>query len=173
MASIPNPSQCISLLIKNGCSKEVINHCKAVRDIAIRIAKKSNADITLVEAGALLHDIGRAKSHGIRHGIIGAKIAKDNKLPINIINIIERHIGAGIPKKEAVKLGLPAKDYLPQTLEEKIVAHADNLTEKGKKQNIEKEIDRALKKGQKNHAKRLMKLHTELSEICNIDLNEL
>jgi uncharacterized protein (TIGR00295 family) len=173
MTSNPDPSQCITLLIKNGCSKEVINHCKAVRDVAIRIAMKSNADIHLVEAGALLHDIGRAKNHGIQHGIIGAKIAKDNKLPIRIINIIERHIGAGIPKDEAVELGLPAKDYLPKTLEEKIVAHADNLIDKGKKQHLETEINRALKNGQKNHAKRLKKLHSELSTICRIDLNEI
>ena len=43
------------------------------------------------------------------------------------MNIIERHIGAGIPKEEAVGLGLPEKDYIPVTIEEKIVAHADNL----------------------------------------------
>ena len=41
--------------------------------------------------------------------------------------IAERHIGAGITKEEAIELGLPPKDYLPVTLEEKIVAHADNL----------------------------------------------
>jgi uncharacterized protein len=44
-----------------------------------------------------------------------------------LVSIIERHIGAGITKDEALALGLPPKDYLPLTLEEKIVAHADNL----------------------------------------------
>jgi uncharacterized protein len=41
--------------------------------------------------------------------------------------IIERHIGAGITAPEAVRLGLPQKDYLPLTTEEKIVSYADNL----------------------------------------------
>ena len=35
------------------------------------------------------------------------------------MNIIERHIGAGITEEEAVNLGLPKKSYLPETLEEK------------------------------------------------------
>ena len=68
---------------------------------------------------------------------------------------------------------MPAKDYLPQTLEEKIVAHSDNLIEKGKKQVIEKEVEKALKKGQKKHAERLINLHNELSAICKINLNDL
>lgn len=44
-----------------------------------------------------------------------------------IIRIIERHIGAGISADEARAMGLPYKDYLPISPEEKIVAHADNL----------------------------------------------
>ncbi len=150
MSNIPKPAKCIELLKENGCSRGVINHSKAVRDLAVQIAEKSRADIKLVEVGALLHDIGRCNTHGVKHGFEGAKIAKKNNLPVCILNIIERHVGAGIPKDEAVKLGLPAKDYLPQTLEEKIVAHSDNLIEKGKKQIIEKEVEKALKKGQKN-----------------------
>ena len=44
-----------------------------------------------------------------------------------ISEIIKRHIGAGISKEEARALGLPEDDYFPRSLEEKIVAHADNL----------------------------------------------
>ncbi|MFW6119911.1 MAG: HDIG domain-containing metalloprotein [Petrotogales bacterium] len=173
MPSIPNPERCIELLRENGCSEEVINHCKAVRDIAVQIAEKANADVELVEAAALLHDIGRSKTHGIKHGIEGAKIARELNLPECIVHIIERHLGAGIPKDEAVKLGLPAKDYIPKTLEEKIIAHADNLIDNNKKHPIQKEIKKALKRGQKQLAKRLMTLHKELSDICGIDLNHL
>jgi uncharacterized protein (TIGR00295 family) len=173
MSGVPNPVRCIELLKECGCSKEVINHCKEVKDLAVRIAEKAGADVMLVEAGALLHDIGRSKTHGIKHGIKGAKIARDNGLPDCIVRIIERHLGAGIPTNEAVRLGLPAKDYIPETLEEKIVAHADNLIDNGKKQTIEKEIKKALKKGQKILAERLMKLHDELSEICGMNLNDI
>ena len=173
MNSIPSPEECINLLKKSGCSEEVISHCQSVRNVAIRIAEKANADVKLVEASALLHDIGRSKTHGIRHAIEGARIAKKLGLPEEIIRIIERHIGAGLPAEEAKKLGLPPKDYLPTTLEEKIVCHADNLVENNKKKNIEYEIEKALTNSFKEYANRLAALHKEISEICGIDVNNI
>ena len=171
MGYIPDPEKCIKLLRSSGCSERVIRHCKAVRDVAVRITNKANADIELVEASALLHDIGRAKTHGIRHAVEGARIGRKLGLSENIVKIIERHIGAGLPAEEAKKLGLPAKDYIPQTLEEKIICHADNLIDNCKRQPIEHEIERALNEGYKTYADRLIKLHKELSDICKIDLN--
>ena len=173
MKSIPTPEECIEILKKNGCSRSVINHCKAVRDVAVKIAKRANADVRLVEASALLHDIGRSKTHGIRHAIEGAKIIKKLGLSEDIVRIVERHIGAGLPVKEAKKLGLPAKNYMPITLEEKIVCHADSLIENSKKQNIEKEIEQALMNSHEEYAKRLVILHKELSDICGIDVNKV
>jgi uncharacterized protein (TIGR00295 family) len=171
--NIPTPRQCLTFLKKYNCSEEVITHCKAVRDLAVRIGKKAHANITLIEAGALLHDIGRCRTHGITHAIEGARIAHDLNLPVSIIHIIERHIGAGILKEEARQLGLPVKDYIPITLEEKIVAHADNLIEDGTKQPIEVEVQKALEKGLTTLAKRLFTLHSELSLICKINLNNI
>jgi len=173
MRSIPNPDECIEILKQVGCSEEVIIHCKSVRDIAVKIAKRADADLKVVEAGALLHDIGRSKTHGIKHAVEGVKIAKKLDLPDSIINIIERHIGAGLPADEAKKLGLPAKDYLPLTLEEKIVCHADSLVGDSKKQSIEFEVERALREGNNSYALRLVRLHKELSDICGIDLNKI
>jgi uncharacterized protein (TIGR00295 family) len=173
MNTIPNPDQCYQLLREAGCSNEVINHCEAVRKIAVKIAKKAHADIQLVEAGALLHDIGRSKTQGIMHGVEVAKIATELGLPESIVNIIERHLGAGIPLDEAVTLGLPPKDYMPITLEEKIVAHADNLIDNDREHPIENEVEKALKKGHAKHAERLMMLHRELSQRCGIDLNNI
>ena len=173
MSSIPNPEQCHQLLREVGCSDEIINHCEAVRKVAVRIAKKAHANIQLVEAGALLHDIGRSKTQGIMHGVEGAKIATELGLPVSIVNIIERHLGAGIPKDEAGTLGLPPKDYMPITLEEKIVAHADNLIDNDREHPIEIEVEKALKKGHTKHAERLMELHQELSQRCGMDLNNI
>lgn len=133
-----NEKDAIDLLIRSGCSADVIEHCRAVADYAKKIAIniRENAthngqpvqiDIDAVFMGALLHDIGRSKTHGIDHAVTGAKIALENGLDEKLVKIIERHIGAGIPKEEAKGLGLPEKDYVPVTIEEKIVAHADNL----------------------------------------------
>lgn len=140
----------IALLIRSGCSYDVIEHCRTVAEYARKIAldisncaeKKRhpiNIDIDAVFIGALLHDIGRSKTHGVDHAVAGAAIAIENGLSDKIVNIIERHIGAGIPKEEAAGLGLPIKDYLPDTIEEKIVAHADNLVS-GKKVGTLKEL---------------------------------
>ena len=171
--TIPSKERCLQLLEEAGCSNEVIRHCKAVRDVAVRIARKAGANVDLVEAGALLHDIGRAKTHSIRHGIEGAKIARSLGLPEELVNIIERHIGAGLSADVAQSLGLPKKDFIPETLEEKIVCHADNLIDDYTRQPIEYEVEKALANGNKEYALRLVNLHRELSEICGMDLNKI
>jgi uncharacterized protein len=118
----------IELLEKENTPENVIEHCKAVCRKAMKIASNfDDADRELIRKGALLHDIGRSRTHGITHAIEGVEIARKYGYSQDVLNIIERHIGAGITEEEAERLGLPKKSYLPQTLEEKIVAHADNL----------------------------------------------
>ena len=89
------------------------------------------------------------------------------------INIIKRHIGAGLESEEAIRLGLPAKDYIPETLEEKIVCHADSLVDNNRKQTIENAIEKAISEGHNEYARRLASLHKELSDICGVDLNNI
>ncbi|MEK6656731.1 MAG: TIGR00295 family protein [Nitrospirota bacterium] len=119
----------ISLLKDIGCPDKVIEHVIAVAIAALSIADevKISVDKELIRLGSLLHDIGRAKSHGIDHAVVGAEMAAELGMDEWIVRIIERHIGAGIPADEARAMGLPYKDYLPISPEEKIVAHADNL----------------------------------------------
>jgi tRNA (cytidine56-2'-O)-methyltransferase len=170
---LPTPDECIQFLRVAGCSEDIVTHCKAVCSLAVIIAEKTGANIRLVEAGALLHDIGRSRTQGMRHAIEGAQIAQDLGLPHELVLIIERHMGAGIPQAEAVRLGLPGKDYVPRTLEEKIVAHADNLIDYDRRQPIEQEIQKAKAKGRVQLASRLRALHDELSAICGQDLDAL
>lgn len=123
-------SEAISLLKTEGCSESVIKHSIIVSKNAKRIAGaiKRNGyaiDTEFIEVAALLHDIGRSRTHGVTHGIEGSRILK-KKFP-KFARVCETHIGAGLDKEEATSLGLPARDYLPKTLEEKVIAHADNL----------------------------------------------
>ena len=118
----------IEILKKEKTPQNVIDHSIAVYNKALEIAKNfPNADLDLIKKGALLHDIGRSKTHSITHAVEGREIACRYGYDENVLNIIERHIGAGITKEEAKKLDLFEKSYVPETLEEKIVAHADNL----------------------------------------------
>lgn len=130
--ALPSEVTALKLLEEAGCSKKVIQHSKMVAALAGKIAEgcKSRGievDIGLVRIGALLHDIGRAKTHDVDHAIIGAKIAKDYGLNQSIISIIENHVGTGITEEEAVRLGFPKKSYIPTTIEERIVAYSDKM----------------------------------------------
>ena len=155
----------IELLVQEETPENVIEHSKAVYKKAMEIASNfDNVDEDLIRKGALLHDIGRSRTHGIDHAIEGVKIAEQYGYDEDVLKIIERHIGAGITAEEAVKLGLPEKSYVPETLEEKIVAHADNLISGTK----EVDIDFVIEKWQRNiedsddNIERLKKLDYEL-----------
>lgn len=155
----------LELLKKENTPENVIEHCQAVHVKAMKIAANfDDADKDLIKTGALLHDIGRSKTHGIDHAVVGAKIAEEYGYSKEVQNIIERHIGAGITKEESAKLGLPEKSYVPQTIEEKIVAHADNLISGSKEVDIDYVIvkwRRRIEEPEEN-IKRLIKLNNEL-----------
>ncbi len=107
----------------------------------------------------------------MKHAAVGGKIAREYGLPEEIIHIIENHIGAGISRNEARELGLPDRDFIPATLEEKIVAHADNLMEENRKQPAIKVIQRFESQGHPEIANKIKRLHEELSTICKMDLD--
>jgi len=172
-----NELDALALLKKSGCSHEVIQHCKTVagyaRQIAFEIIRRNakkihpvNIDMDAVFLGALLHDIGRSKTHGIGHAIAGAEIARKSGLSETLVDIIERHIGAGIPEDEAKALGIPEKDYIPITIEEKIVAHADNLVFGDKIGTMDELLLNLRKKGLDEKAiRRIVNLDKEISSM--------
>ena len=161
MGRIPDEQECIELLKKAGCEDNVIEHVKSVARLAVKMAERCGADVELVRAGALLHDIGRGKTHGIDHAVVGAQMLREWGYPEELVRIVERHIGAGIDENEAEKLGLPKKSYIPETIEEKIVAEADNYAGEGE-DGIKRLAERLVKKGNKRAAERVLKLHEEM-----------
>ena len=155
----------IELLQQENTPDNVIEHSKAVYKKAMKIAANfDDADKDLIKKGALLHDIGRSKTHGITHAIEGVKIAKKYGYSEDVLNIIERHIGAGITEKEAENLGLPVKSYVPETLEEKIVAHADNLVSGSEEVDLDFVIEKWKRRipDSEDNIERLIKLDNEL-----------
>jgi uncharacterized protein len=118
----------LNLLREAGCTPKVIGHCKAVHSVAMRyVHEGSPADRDLVLAGSLLHDIGRSTTHSLGHAQAGAALCRKMGLPEQVARIVECHTGAGLTADECSLLGLVPVDCIPKTLEEKIVANADNL----------------------------------------------
>jgi len=132
------------ILIQAGCTADIVAHCIVVSQLALSFAECASVplDRELVHQGGLFHDIGRSRTHGIEHALAGVEIAKKLGFSEQLIHIIERHIGAGITETEAVKLGLPRKDYIPLTPEEKIVSYADNLVNGVKEMPFYEALDR-------------------------------
>lgn len=121
-------------------------HSMLVANRALEIASAYQArhsgaqlDFKFIEEAALLHDIGIyqcdapsiycfGKEPYIKHGIIGREILEKEGLPRHAL-VCERHTGAGLTREDVIaqKLPLPLRDYVPLSLEEKIICLADRF----------------------------------------------
>lgn len=169
-SKLPSREQAIRLLSENHCSANVVAHCKAVAKLAVETAficrkKGFEVDINLVEIGALLHDLGRAKTHSVNHVVVGAEIAESAALPESVVRIIRRHMGGGITLTEAQALGWPKADYVPRSLEEKIVSYADKLIETSQRVPIEMTLRKLRECKLEAAAERVQRIHDEITQI--------
>lgn len=121
----------ITLLREAGVSEEDIAHSIKVAEKALEIGARTDAklDMEFVGRGALFHDLGKAKTHEIEHGKLGAQMGATLGLPEPITALMEKHIRGGMSAEEALEFGLPVKDYTLRTLEERIVIYADRLVD--------------------------------------------
>jgi uncharacterized protein len=140
MKAVSDP---VALLLEAGCDGAVIAHCKKVRDVAGEFTHRFSMDVSLVETGALLHDIGRGTTHALDHAQAGAEICRSLGLGEDIARLVEVHLGAGLTADECSLLGLLPRDCMPRTVEEKIVTHADNLVKGRKEITIEERLLRS------------------------------
>lgn len=172
----------IDLLRKAGVSEEDIAHSVKVAEKALEIAARVSREMEmeLVGRGALFHDLGKARTHEIEHGRVGAEIGLEMGLPASITAVMEKHIRGGLTAEEAVDLGLPVKDYALSTLEERVIIYADRLVDiitdgivpiREEKEAEEKfeEILRTIPKYGKNDKTldRYLKYHREIQGLIN------
>lgn len=123
----------------------LILHSRQVADRALRICDahpEMGLDRQFVEEAAMLHDIGifRCDAPGIAchgtepyicHGRIGAELLRSEGYERHA-RVCERHTGAGLSSREIEQqnLPLPHRDFLPETIEEKIICYADKFYSK-------------------------------------------
>ena len=164
LSNLPSSDRALELLKESGCSDGLMRHVEAVSKYAVEVAESlADADVALVQIGGLLHDIGRCKTNGIAHGVVGGKLLRSFGVDERVAKIAEKHVGAGITEKEAARLHLPPGNYMPETLEEKIVAAVDNLIEGTKRVTIDKaEADFNAKLNGNPAAIRMRSLHDEV-----------
>jgi len=133
---------CIDHLLAIGCTKKVIAHSHAVRRAVDAYTDDEAVVPCLVRCGALLHDIGRSMTHDLDHAEAGGDICRERKIPEPLSRIVECHLGAGQTAEECLQLGFIPRDAMPQTLSEKIVAHADNCVSGASEIHIEERMIR-------------------------------
>ncbi|MDE5572416.1 MAG: HDIG domain-containing protein [Muribaculaceae bacterium] len=157
-----------------------MHHCRQVADKALTIArtKKLDLDKNLIEAAAMLHDIGIVMTdapsidcHGslpyICHGIAGADLLRKEGYPEEVARVAERHTGAGISDEDITELDLPLPpgNYMPETLLERLVCYADKFYSKSgemKEKSLEKVRD-SMSRHSSATLDRFEKLHNEFS----------
>ncbi len=97
------------------------DHIKYVVKNSVELAEKYNADVEIVELGALLHDIAMPSEIGPReeHNVYGAKIADKLLTKLNYPEDRKERV------KECVLRHRGSKDLPRNTIEEQCVADAD------------------------------------------------
>lgn len=156
----------------------VLGHCLCVAGLAAAMcdcATKQGlaVDRERVIAGALLHDIGRSITQDARHAVLGADLLRKDGWDEAVVLMVERHTGAGIDADDAKALGLPVKDYTPRSLEEKIVAHADNLHSGEKRLRLADVEAKYEAKDLPKAWRKIAALHSELEEVLGAELESL
>jgi uncharacterized protein len=121
----------IGTLKAQGVPDDAVSHSLEVARKALEISSRIHMplDRRLIVLGAVYHDLGKAKTTGIQHGEIGARMAESMGLDPRITAIIRKHVRGGLTEKEARELDLPVMDYTLRTPEEKIVIYADRLVD--------------------------------------------
>jgi uncharacterized protein (TIGR00295 family) len=173
---IPSASQALALHRKYGSNDRTISHCQACAKISKLLSERAAGQGHPVNgqaavAGALLHDIGRSQIQTVSHGYVGAGILEKEGVDSVVVDIVRRHVGAGISPEEAVALNFPPGDYIPRTLEEKIVCFADKMLDGDRARPFGEEVKRFVKKG--HDVPRLRQLKEDVDAAVGADAEKL
>ncbi len=170
----PNLEEGEKLLMELGASEELIRHSEKVVEVTKSLIerlkeKRIHVNEELLLSGAMLHDIGRTKTHGVEHGFMGANILRERGYPEELALIAERHVGGGLGKSEAKKIMGVERDLSPRSIEEKIVSYADKLVDVSQQIPFSRVLKYYRRKFGPNHlsVKRLLRLEKEVQTLLS------
>jgi uncharacterized protein len=106
------------------CPAHDITHVERVYNTALKLAEGEDVDLDVIEAAALLHDIGGQKeldNPSLDHAIEGAKMAKNILEDLGYSKEAIKHI------QDCIVTHRYRTENKPKTLEAKIVFDADKL----------------------------------------------
>jgi uncharacterized protein (TIGR00295 family) len=173
---IPNAQQALALHRKYGSNDRIVSHGQACARISKLLSEKAAERGNVVNeeavvAGALLHDIGRSQIQTVGHGYVGAGLLEKEGVDPVVVEVVRRHVGAGISPGEAAALGFPPGDYIPRTLEQKIVGFADKMLDGDRARPFGEEVNRFVKKG--HDVQRLRRLKEDVDAAVGGDAEAL
>ncbi len=141
---VPKDKEILALHERHAPTPEALDlvytHCLIVCGIAEQLHARSgvDADIDLVRAGCLLHDVGVYRLYDageldhanyVRHGLLGHEVLREEGFPEVICRFASCHTGVGLSRDDVLRQGLPLPpgDYLAETAEETLVMYADKF----------------------------------------------
>ncbi len=125
--------EALEILDQYGKGSEWTRHCHAVANLATVISfafeGKTELDTEFLRSAALLHDVGRYVTHDpILHGVEGYKLLTELNHHKEAF-VCASHILYGLNSREAIQYGLPEKDFIPISFEEKLIPLIDFMIE--------------------------------------------
>jgi uncharacterized protein len=125
--------------------KIVYEHCQIIAEIASWCVAKNKLAVNeeILTAGCLLHDIGTYalfnedakitnRHNYLQHTILGAALLREEGFDERLSAMVRTHGLMGLSEQEitANGFGMPRTDYLPVTLEARLLCYADRFHSK-------------------------------------------
>lgn len=114
----------LNLLGRAGLQGDEIAHALEVRELTLALAARVTAerpDMDLLARAALFHDLGKAVTPSVLHGVEGARLGASLGLAPKLCEVMERHVRAGVPLSQCDAYGLPPKDYQARDLADRLI----------------------------------------------------
>jgi len=120
MTALISPARARALYADND-SAHGFDHVLRVWRMALRIGEEEHADLEIVSAAALLHDLGRAteRATGECHAVVGARMARQI--------LSSQELGAIDAVSRAIAQHRYRADSRPDTIEAQVLFDADKL----------------------------------------------